>query len=382
MVNSFNPGLGGLNGVGFDDSTDSIFLHPSHSTSIYQYDLAGNQLGSIPDPGDDGNDSDYFFTSHTVNINGTSVPADSLLVIEHETGVAQLIAANPITGAVLATVDLNFVTGQLVGGAYHPATDTFFAIDWSADVVYQFDGADGSLLNTFGVGPNFDVYYGDLAVNEADGNLYLVSSSQDFLRVLDTAGNFVRDVDLSAVGVLDMSGIAFRESTGEVIIASTNGTIYQVDGLPASILPGSYLVTRGEYVYGDEVDLFGADNVDLSARRSLSDIQSRVVVEVEGTSITATPSSITLRFEGSVFARSTVTQTLQMYDFDLGTWEDVDTRNASRFTDAEVLAMPGGDLSRFVDAGSLAVRARVQFNSPNRRQNFTAYVDQMIWTVD
>ncbi len=130
LVNSFNPGIGQLNGIGFNDATDTIYAHASGSNTIQLFDLAGNNTGSVPDPGDAGNDSDYFFTSVATNVAGTVIAANTLMVIEDDVGVAQLIAADPSNGAVLATQDLEFVAGTLVGGAFNPSTGTFFAVDW------------------------------------------------------------------------------------------------------------------------------------------------------------------------------------------------------------------------------------------------------------
>lgn len=129
-------------------------------------------------------------------------------------------------------------------------------------------------------------------------------------------------------------------------------------------------------------NLIGSDNGDLQARRNFTDIQSRVEVEVKGISTTETPALLTFRHEGSVFARSDVTQILEMFDYDLASWEQVDSRLANRFTDLLTEAMPAGDLSRFVEAGTGCLRARVRFVSANPRQQFQANIDQMIWSVE
>ena len=69
-----------------------------------------------------------------------------------------------------------------VGGTYHAGRDTLFMIDWSSDVIREVNPATGAVLATFPVAPAgspaFDIFYGDLDVDLATGNLLLVSSSQ------------------------------------------------------------------------------------------------------------------------------------------------------------------------------------------------------------
>lgn len=198
---------------------------------------------------------------------------------------------------------------------------------------------------------------------------------------MDPIGNLVSDVDVSGLSISGMSGIDIRESTGEAILSSTNGTIYRVSGFFATVFPDSFEVIRGTYVAGDESSIGSSDNVDLQIRRNSSDIQARVEVEVNGTSMTEAPKALTFRHESSVFARSDVTQTLQMFDYDLAIWETLDTRLANRFSDLTTETIIEGDLSRFIEPGSGNMSARIRFSSANPRQQFQANIDQLIWTV-
>ena len=148
-----------------------------------------------------------------------------------------------------------------------------------------------------------------------------------------------------------------------------------------TITPNSFTVLAGQYAAGSEVDLATSDNVDLVVRRSHTDLQSRVEVEIEGKSPTV-PVSFGLKFEGSVFARGNVVQTIEWFNFDAGNWEVIDSRNASRFVDSVTEAIPTGDLYRFVKSGTGVTRARVRLVSNNPRQRFSANIDQMVWLVE
>ena len=82
------------------------------------------------------------------------------------------------------------------------------------------------------------------------------------------------------------------------------------------IAPDSANVTRGELVSGTASDLGASDNADFQARRATSDIQSRVDIVLTGSTDVLSPSSLEFTIEGSVFSRSSVNQTVELFDFD------------------------------------------------------------------
>jgi hypothetical protein len=143
----------------------------------------------------------------------------------------------------------------------------------------------------------------------------------------------------------------------------------------------SFLVTRGAHVSGGLMELATSDNTDLSLQRATADIQSRTEFEVKAVSPVANPSSLEVTLEGAVFARSQVNQTIELYDYAAAAWEQVDTRAATRFTDSTVVVAATGDLSRFVEAGTMCIEARIRYQSLNPRQQFSSNTDQFIWTI-
>ena len=159
---------------------------------------------------------------------------------------------------------------------------------------------------------------------------------------------------------------------------------YEFQGvkLPIVVSPETMLVVNGEHVGGSADNLSESDNVDLVLARSNSDIFSRTGFEIKGVSPTQTPTRLDLTLEASVFARSTVTQRILLYDYVAGAFEELDSRNARRFSDQVVVATPTGDLSRFVEPGTGAIEARIEFSSANRRQQFSSSIDQTIWSIE
>lgn len=93
-------------------------------------------------------------------------------------------------------------------------------------------------------------------------------------------------------------------------------------------------MTRGSFVSGGVAELAVSDNADLSLRRLVSDIQSRTEFTVKAVSQSASPTTLEVTLESAVFARSEVIQTIELYNYVSGAWEQVDSRNAARFTDA------------------------------------------------
>lgn len=153
-------------------------------------------------------------------------------------------------------------------------------------------------------------------------------------------------------------------------------------GAVTAVTLESSSVIHGTHVFGGTAELAESDDVDFSARRRTTDISSRVTIEVEATSPTENPVSIEYEVEASVFARTTVVQSLDVWNYDSSEWEEVDSRNASRFIDASVSVPLGGDLTRFIEPGTGRMLNRVRYVSNNPRQKFTANVDRVGFIVE
>lgn len=160
---------------------------------------------------------------------------------------------------------------------------------------------------------------------------------------------------------------------------------FNADGTLELIVPGqptSYSITAGVYAQGDLASLTNSDDSDLTIRRSSSDVSSRVFLEIEAISPTATPTEVLFMLEGSVFARTNVVQSIEFWNYDTEAWVEFDSRNASRFADSTAVAGATGDLTRFVEESTLNVRARIRLQSQNPRQQFSANIDHAEWVIN
>ena len=150
---------------------------------------------------------------------------------------------------------------------------------------------------------------------------------------------------------------------------------------PVSVEADTFNISRGTHVSGGVAELGNSDNADLSIQKATSDVQSQTEFEVKAVSPVASPSSLEVTLEGSVFARSQVDQTIELFDYVAGNWEHVDTRAATPFVDATITVSTTGDLSRFVEPGTFCIEARIRYQSPVSRQQFSSNTDQFIWVI-
>jgi hypothetical protein len=152
------------------------------------------------------------------------VPAGTLLAFNGADFPNTLYALDPTSGAVLAQVALPGDNG--VGGAYVPGGNTVVTVQWTTpDTIRVVDSATGSVTSSFEPGADFDVYYGDIDVDNATGHLLLAGSPQTFLRELAPDGSQVADWP---TGLADVSGLAVDDARNVLWLADTYGVIHRV----------------------------------------------------------------------------------------------------------------------------------------------------------
>ena len=161
-------------------------------------------------------------------------------------------------------------------------------------------------------------------------------------------------------------------------------TSYEVTGSETfEITPFWFTINVG-VLGGGIVEYFSiSDNMDVSVRRNPAGLDSVVEFEVQTLSPVETDNVTALEFEyeASVFARGMVTQTISLYDYVAGSFEEVDSRAASRFNDSTVIVTPGGDASRFVEPGTDRMTAKLRYVGAAARLVFAANADYAVWRV-
>jgi hypothetical protein len=238
LLGTIEPGVSTLVGIAFDPAVGTVFIYPDFSDSILEYQPDGTQVPpDIGSPGATSNDYDLDFATAPVNLGGVVVGANTLLVVNGDNGPITLFGLNKNDGTILSSVALAGVASS-VGGAYHESRGTFFNVSFSNDLIQEINMTNGSVVNSFPVQPGgsplFDIFFGDLEVNQATGNLYLVSDAQNIIRELSPTGAFIQDIPVGGLGISGMSGIAYVDGANEAFISSTNGSVYYIGSIPAA----------------------------------------------------------------------------------------------------------------------------------------------------
>ena len=83
------------------------------------------------------------------------------------------------------------------------------------------------MLNTFQISALFSVNYGDLDVDRATGNLFVVSSDEPRIAELTPTGALVQYHALPS-GVSSLSGIGIDDKRGEIWVGGTSGTVWRL----------------------------------------------------------------------------------------------------------------------------------------------------------
>ncbi len=181
--------------------------------TAYTYNLAGLQV-----------------LDSAMTLNNVSVAAGSLLVFNGYTNPDRVIALNPTSGAVIASLVLagNY---DLTAGVYDAATGKLFVTEsnGAGNRLLKLNAQTGALEEAITVPLNISSWAG-LAIDPTSGNLWLGSTQGNEVVEVTRAGVEVRRVNLAAQGVNqnEISGLAF-DAAGQLFVASTQGVVYRVD---------------------------------------------------------------------------------------------------------------------------------------------------------
>lgn len=191
-----------------------------------------------------------------------------------------------------------------------------------------------------------------------------------------TVYNFRFDANAPPVDNQAVLGL-FKPGTLQTLTAATKA--------PANplTLPATMNVNPGIVLSGALSDIFVSDDYYLTVRPGvvLSSSQPPVQVVLEGTSAIASPSSMTFRLEASA-NQANVGQTISLYNFTTGVYDQVDSRAAS-LTDTTVNAVATNP-SRYVETGTNKVRAKISYQAtgPIVTYPWNAKIDQSVWIIN
>lgn len=156
-------------------------------------------------------------------------------------------------------------------------------------------------------------------------------------------------------------------------------------GMRNIFLPEDFNVIRGNHTGGELADLFSSDDSRLVLQPGLTQNPDEppVWVELTGTAPTDTPSAMSFLFEGNVNTPG-VTQTISLFDYVAGQYEEMDSRAGSLNVDESIEIVVDGDPSRFVNSETLEIKAELTWKPPPLVLMFpwSVEIDQAVWAID
>ena len=148
------------------------------------------------------------------------------------------------------------------------------------------------------------------------------------------------------------------------------------------VRPDSFSLLRGIVLTGGLSDLFVSDDSRLVMRPGvvLSSSEAPIQLVLNGTSPISQPGSLAFKIESSA-NQVNLNQTISLYNYITGAFEDVDTRSLGT-TDSVATITIASNAARFVGSGG-AVQAKVSYKAggPILAYPWQIRVDQAIWTV-
>lgn len=241
ILTQFNPSnTGGTCGIAYNSPDGEIMVIGCSASVIDRYTEDGTFISSADVVGEGANDVDIDMSPADLVMNGTFVAQGQLLLVNGESGVAEIYAIDEVTNEVIDTLVTGFGGSHVVGGSYHPQRGTFFLVQdkvpggFPANRIAEVDAATGDTIQTFSTMPAFQVDYGDLDISPVSGHLFVVSSDESGIAEFTPDGAFVTEHPLPS-GVSSLSGIALDNDLQGAWVCSTSGVVFKLGNFPVSV---------------------------------------------------------------------------------------------------------------------------------------------------
>ena len=150
------------------------------------------------------------------------------------------------------------------------------------------------------------------------------------------------------------------------------------------VVADSFIAFRGQYLSGDLADTYESDDMYLKYRPgfTINSSEPPVWLIFDGSLSISDPTSLAITLEASTTTPGLL-QSIEMFNWNSGEYELVDSRAAAFNTDSIVNVDLSGSISDFVQEGSGNIKARTGWraNGPVIVYPWTICIDQIVWTV-
>ncbi len=288
--NTINPNAGLLYDVALDTTTGNLLV--ATNTEVKRIDAAsGATLGSFALPGGGSGNTGLHILGGGMTLNGTAVPAGSLLVFNGGVNPDRVIAVNATSGAAIATLSLP-VSFDAVGGLYDPTSGNLFLVDDNPNELVVVNPANGTIISRFTM--PFDINYGGIALDPASGHLFIGTSQTSNVYEVTTSGALVRTHDMASQGIIgEISGLVFTPG-GQLYASSTRGVVHRLT------LPAPFAISQATIT-----SITSTATGGVAANGGLASANASQIIEINGTNFGANtqiifPSRDTVGNTGSI----------------------------------------------------------------------------------
>jgi DNA-binding beta-propeller fold protein YncE len=287
ILTQFDPSnTGGTCGIAYNAPDGEIMVIGCSASVIDRYAEDGTFLSSADVVGEGANDVDIDMSPADLVMNGTFVAQGQLLLVNGESGVAEIYAIDEVTNEVIDTLPTGFGASHVVGGSYHPQRGTFFLVQdkvpggFQANRIAEVDVTTGDTLQTFSTMPEFQVDYGDLDISPVSGHLFVVSSDESTIAEFTPDGAFVTEHVLPS-GVSSLSGIALDNDLQGAWVCSTSGVVFKLGNFPVGTFDQVAAGSFGLFPNPADDELCIRADATYSGPVTVVDAAGRVVVNAQ-----------------------------------------------------------------------------------------------------
>lgn len=146
---------------------------------------------------------------------------------------------------------------------------------------------------------------------------------------------------------------------------------------PEVVSPESFSVVNGGLRSGTLANLLESDNQKVTIQATTGPLTA---LEVESVSPTAAPRNLIFTSECSTRSPQ-ADQEIHLFNYATNEYELVDVQSATTLGDKIVRYEASGDLTRFIEPSSLAVKAKIVIRRPGLTRGLISYYDQAVWSI-